>query len=121
MAGKPWSDTDDSIALLLPPKEAAAILGRSIWSVYHRRSLKDYGGFNRDRKPRRRPRREYYSTGQGERDEAVSPRPVRVCRICQRKARYRRLCIRCYDRMRYLIHWGYLSRAEVARLWPWAG
>jgi hypothetical protein len=118
MAGKLWADTDDAIALLLPPQEAAQILGRSLQSVYHRRSLKDMGGANRDRKPRRKLRREYYSTGQGERDEAVPLRPRRKCRVCRREARYRLLCNRCYKRLWYLIRAGYISRAEVARFWP---
>jgi hypothetical protein len=96
-----WTDTDDAIVLAFPPAEAAEILGRTIQSVYHRRSLKDLGGANRDRKPRRRLLREYFSTGQGERDEAVPKRLRRKCRICQREARYRWLCNRCYKRSRY--------------------
>src|SRR6478735_580471 len=116
-----WTDTDDAIVLTFPPKEAAQILGRSLWSVYHRRSLKDLGGANRDRKPRRRRLRAYYQRDSvGQREAVILPRPQRKCRICQRAARYRRLCSRCYSRMQYLLKCCYVSRAEVARLWPWA-
>src|SRR3954468_13309078 len=116
-----WTDTDDAIVLAFPPKEAAAILGRSLQSVYHRRSLKDLGGANRDRKPRRRRLRAYYQRqSQGEREQVIPPRPRRLCRVCDREADSRGLCQRCYDRVRYLIRAGYVSRAEVARLWPWA-
>src|SRR3954452_25105954 len=101
-----WTDTDDAIVLAFPPKEAAAILGRSLQCVYHRRSLKDLGGANRDRKPRRRLRREYLSTGQGERDEAVPKRPRRrwrKCSQCRRKVHAHGLCKSCYSRTRYFI------------------
>src|SRR5262245_39464385 len=104
MAGKPWTDTDDATVLMFPPAEAAAILGRTLQAVWHRRSLKDMGGAHKDRKPRRRLRREYYATGQGERDEAV-PRPRkrwRRCRQCRlRKVHAHGLCVSCYDRVRY--------------------
>src|SRR3954464_2256293 len=115
-----WTDADDGVVLALPPREAAAILGRSLQSVYHRRSLKDLGGANRDRKPRKRRLRAYYQRqGQGEREQVIPPRPQRKCRICQRDARYQKLCDRCYNRMRYVILNGYVSRAEAKRLWPW--
>jgi hypothetical protein len=116
-----WTDVDDAIVLALPPKEAAQILGRSLQSIYHRRSLKDLGGANRDRKPRRRRLRAYFQRqSQGEREEGIAPRPGRKCRVCHCEARYRGLCKRCYNRMWYLIRAGYVSRAEVARYWPWA-
>jgi hypothetical protein len=116
-----WTDTDDAIVLTFPPREAAQILGRSLQSVYHRRSLKDLGGENRDRKPRKRRLRAYFQRQSvGEREEGIPARPGRKCRICQRHARYRALCRRCYSRMWYLLKCGYVSRAEVARLWPWA-
>src|SRR3954467_7067126 len=99
-----WTDTDDAVVLAFSPQEAAAILGRSLQSVYHRRSLKDLGGANRDRKPRKRLRREYFSTGQGERDEAVPKRPRRrwlKCSQFRRKVHAHGLCQSCYDRVRY--------------------
>ena len=121
MAGKLWTDTDDGVVLTFSPQEAAAILGRSLQSVYHRRSLKDLGGANRDRKPRKRRLRAYYQRqSQGEREAVIPPRPGRKCRICGRDARYTKLCDRCYNRMRYVILNGYVSRAEAKRLWPWA-
>src|SRR6476469_5365474 len=99
-----WTDTDDAIVLAFPPKEAAQILGRSLQSVYHRRSLKDLGGENRDRKPRKRRLRAYYQRqSQGKREEAIAARPRRKCRICQREARYHRLCNRCDKRLWYLL------------------
>src|SRR5947199_3575356 len=110
-----WTDTDDAIVLAFPPREAAGILGRSLQSVYHRRSLKDLGGANRDRKPRQRRLRAYFQReSQGAHEEAIPPRPRGKCRICPREARYRRLCNRCYKRMQYLLKCGYVSRAEVA-------
>ena len=113
-----WSDTDYAIVLAFSPKEAAAILGRSLQSVYHRRSLKDLGGANRDRKPRKRRLRAYYQRqSQGEREQVVPPSPRRKCRICQRPARYQSLCNRCYKRMQYLLRAGYVSRAELGRFW----
>jgi len=38
-----WSDTDDATVLVFSPQEAAELLGRSLSSVYHRRSIKDVG------------------------------------------------------------------------------
>jgi hypothetical protein len=96
-----WTDTDDAIVLAFPPAEAAEILGRTIQSVYHRRSLKDFGGANRDRKPRSRLRREYFSTGHGERDEAVPKRLRAKCRKCRRKVHADGLCKSCYSKKRY--------------------
>ena len=115
-----WSDTDDSVVTMFSPQEAAQILGRSIQSVYHRRSLKDLGGANRDRKPRRRLRRAYFSTGQGERDEAVAKRQGLSAESVAVSPHAHQLCNRCYSRIRYLLKCGYISREEVARLWRWA-
>src|SRR6478609_2378847 len=116
-----WTDTDDAIVLTFPPREAPQILGRSLQSVYHRRSLKDLGGENRDRKPRKRRLRAYFQRQSvGQREEGIPPRPAALCRVCQRPARGQRLCARCYKRLWYLLKCGYVSRAEVQRLWPWA-
>ena len=101
---KAWTDTDEAVVLLFPPKEAAAILGRTLQAVWRHRSLKGMGNTHRDSKPRRRLRRQYFATGQGERDEIV-PRPRkrwRRCRQCRRrKVHAHGLCKSCYCRVRY--------------------
>jgi len=55
-----WTDTDDGVVIAFPPAEASAILGRTLASVYMRRSKLDVSMPISTRQPRARLRREYF-------------------------------------------------------------
>src|SRR5689334_7368082 len=107
---KRWTDADDAVVIVFPPREAAAILGRTLRAVYMRRSLKGVGDDHADRKPRKRLRRQFFKDGQGERYEAIPPRPAPKCRYCQRRAEELGLCQKCHDRVRYWVRVGIVSQ-----------
>lgn len=117
--GARWTDTDDATILLFHPAEAATILGRSLSAVYSRRSLIDVGYADRDRKPRTRLRREYFSTREGPREEAIPPRPQEPakCRFCPKPQFSRGLCRNCYARVNVLISEGYVSPEIAEKRW----
>src|SRR4051794_14166698 len=115
--GAPWTDTDDATVLLFPPREAAAILGRTLRAVYMRRSLKGIGDDHADRRPRKRLRRQFFKDGQGERYEAIPPRPAPKCRYCPRRAIGRGLCRKCHDTVRYWVRSGIVSQEFAEQRW----
>jgi len=118
--GAPWTDTDDATVLTFYPSEAAQLLGRSLRSIYSRRSSKDIGKQAKNRGPRKRLRREYFSrTGKGEREEVVrpvQPEPAK-CRFCSQPVFSRGLCRSCVDRAYWLIKMGYVPLEIAERRW----
>jgi hypothetical protein len=96
-----WTDTEDSVVDLFPAREAAELLGRTYQAVRSRRDQKGLGPPHGNRKPKKRLRREYFSTGDGPREEVVLPPKRPKCRLCRRKARAKGLCLNCYKRLRY--------------------
>lgn len=117
--GARWTDTDDATIRLFPPAEAAAILGRTLDSIYTRRSEIDAGYAHADRKTRKRLRREFFqATSQGARDE-VSPPPERpACRYCTRTTLHARgLCKRCYRCVQRMVESGYVTWEIAERCW----
>jgi hypothetical protein len=114
---KRWTDTDDAVVLLFTPREAAAILGRTLRAVYMRRSLKGIGDDHRDRKPRKRLRRQFFQDGQGERSEEMPPSPAPKCRYCQRRATDLGLCHPCRQRVQYWVRVGIVTQEMAERQW----
>lgn len=113
--GKRLTDTDAAI-LILPPAEAAAVLGRTMDAVYTRGCEIDAGYPNRDRLPRTKFRREYFATGAGPREEIV-PVPVAKCRYCERKPTRRGLCKKCYRWVQRLVEAGVVTWGLAEWLW----
>jgi hypothetical protein len=111
-----WTDTDDAVVDLFPVAEAAAILGRTVEGVRSRRAIKGLGPRHGNQKPKTRLRREYFSTGQGPREEAVPP-PARKCRYCPRSIHARGLCRRCYKWVKRQVASGYVTWAVAEQCW----
>jgi hypothetical protein len=112
-----WTDTDDSIVDLFPVAEAAAILGRTYEGVRSRRAARGLGPRHGNQKPKRRLRREYFSTGQGPR-EAIEPLPERSCRYCTcQKLHARGLCKKCYRWVQRTVESGYVTWEIAERCW----
>jgi hypothetical protein len=115
--GKRWTDTDDATILLFPAAEAAAILGRTVAAVHERRYRKGLTQHNRVRQPQKRLRREYFSTGQGPREEALPPQPPRKCRYCDGPHFTRGLCEPCYRWVVRMVKLGYVTKEMAEQLW----
>jgi hypothetical protein len=111
-----WTDTDDAVVDLFPVAEAAAILGRTIEGVRSRRAAKALGPAHGNQKPKKRLRREFFSTGEGPRDEAV-PAPERKCRYCGRKHFAKGVCKRCYRWVQRMVESGYVTWEIAERCW----
>jgi hypothetical protein len=115
---KRWSDTDDATVLTFYPAEAAAILGRTLAAVMHRR--RKLACCSRAMKPRKRLRREFFQReSEGPREEIVAqPAPEkRICRFCQRREFARGLCRKCLDRAYWLVSMGYVPLWVAERRW----
>ena len=112
-----WTDTEDAVVDLFPAKEAAAILGRTIEGVRSRRDQKGLGPRHGNQKPKKRLRREFFSTGEGPREEVV-PLPERHCRYCPRtKLRARGLCGKCYRWVQRMVESGYVTWEIAEMCW----
>jgi hypothetical protein len=113
-----WTDTDDAVVIAFYPAEAAAILGRTLAAVMHRR--RHLACCTRAMKPRKRLRRDYFKRdSQGPREEIV-PQPAqekRKCRFCPHRAFARGLCRGCLDRAYWLIQMGYVPLWVAERRW----
>lgn len=120
MAKRPysfWTDTDDAVVLIFPPREAAAILGRTLRAVYMRRSLKGVGDDHADRTHRKRPRRQFFRDGTGERYDTIPNSAPPKCRYCQHRATKRGLCQKCYARVEYWVRAGIVSQELAEQRW----
>lgn len=115
---KRWTDTDDFVADIFPPRKAAELLGRTYLGVIARRNEKGLGRPHGSKKPRKQLRREYFATGQGPREELVPPPPMK-CRYCERKPTRRGLCKKCYRWVQRLVEAGVVTW-ELAE-WLWLG
>lgn len=117
--GERWTDTDDAVVIAFYPAEAAAILGRTLGAIYHRR--RRLACCTRAMKPRKRLRREFFQRdSQGPRDEIVppaSPQWPAKCRFCPQPAFSRGLCKECYARADFLIRGGYVTLEFAERRW----
>src|SRR3954463_7175212 len=111
--GAPWTDTDDAVVLIFPPREAAAILGRTLRAVYMRRSAKGIGDDHADRKPRKRLRRQFFRDGQGERHDTIPNRPAPKCRYCRGVATHRGLSQKCHHRVQYWVRCGFVTQEDA--------
>ena len=116
--GKRWTDTDDAVIFAFPAAEAAEILGRTLAAVHERRYRKGYTRHERDRKPQKRLRREYFQrNSQGPREETLPPRPPRTCKYCDRPHFARGLCELCLRRAYLLIRKGYVPLWVAKQRW----
>jgi hypothetical protein len=112
-----WTDTEDAVVDMFPPAEAAALLGRTRQSIYDRRKAKRLGAPHGNKKPRKRLRREFFSTGQGPREEVVAPPPLPLCRYCKTKVWSRGLCKACYRWVQRVVESGAVSWDLAEKLW----
>jgi hypothetical protein len=92
-------------------------LGRTRHGVYSRRDQKALGPPHGNKKPKKRLRREFFSTGQGPREEVVPPPPLSMCRYCERQAMARGLCKKCYRWVQRVVESGAVSWELADRLW----
>jgi hypothetical protein len=83
-----WTDTENAIVLTFRAPEAAALLGRTVKAVYHRRSGKSLGVIHGNQKPKKKLRREYFATGKGPREDVVPPPEKPNCRFCVGRSIY---------------------------------
>jgi hypothetical protein len=112
-----WTDTEDAVVDMFPAAEAAALLGRTYQGVRSRRDQKGLGPPHGNRKPKKRPRREFFATGQEPREGVVPPPPMPDCRYCCRKALTRGLCKKCYRWVQRIVESGVVSWELAEQLW----